>query len=141
MEPPVNGILARKLALMDDYLRRLEGLPLPSFPQFCDDFFLRKAVERVLQVLVEGMVDVAERWIALQGEPPPVTSGDAVARLAEAGVISHGEVCQRMVKFRNFIVHHYASIDESILYDVLVNHLGDLRRFVEEVQRYVGRAG
>ena len=133
-----SGVLTRKLSLMDRYLRKLEELTVPSFEHFRDDFFLRRAVERILQVLAEAMIDTAERWPALTGAPPPATSGEAVARLAEAGVISHGETCQRIVKFRNFVVHHYDSLDEAILYDILTRRLGDLRRFVTEVWAHVG---
>ena len=78
-----SGVLTRKLSLMDRYLRKLEELTVPSFEHFRDDFFLRRAVERILQVLAEAMIDTAERWLALTGAPPPATSGEAVARLAE----------------------------------------------------------
>ncbi len=73
-----NGILVRKLAEMEETLRRLQSY-LPSiYEEFAKDWGRQKIVERALQILVEAMIDIGERLIALSGGLPPETSASAM---------------------------------------------------------------
>ena len=38
-----------------------------------------------------------------------------------------------MIGFRNIAIHEYKNIDESIVQDIIENHLKDLKEFVREM--------
>ncbi len=53
--------------------------------------------------------------------------------LADAGKISPElrETWTRMIGFHNILVHDYLDIDRRIVYEVLQNHLDDLRLLMQ----------
>jgi len=92
--------------------------------------------ERGLQILIEIIVDVANRLIAIKGWGPTASSADSIRLLALKKVVSSEEPYLKMVRFRNFIVHDYDRVDNVIVYSILTKNLGDIRRFRDEVLNY-----
>ena len=80
-----NGILVRKLAEMEETMRRLRGYLPSSYEEFAKDWGRQKIVERALQILIEAMVDIGERFIALADGPPCETSASVMERLQDLG--------------------------------------------------------
>ncbi|NJL59997.1 MAG: DUF86 domain-containing protein [Desulfobacteraceae bacterium] len=93
----------------------------------------RKIVERSLQILVEIMIDIAQRIIAKRGDVAPQVSADAIRRLKEYGIIENDEIYSKMVRFRNFLVHNYDSLDTAILYEIISKRLTDFEKFEHEI--------
>ena len=91
--------------------------------------------ERVLQVMVEIVVDIAERIIALENAGPTATSAEAIDRLVELNVLKSTKPYSDMVKFRNLIVHQYEEIDPAIIYDIIKNKLDNFRQFRNEIDK------
>ena len=110
----INGVIAQKLQTLDEVLLELRSLGQITADQLHADWRTRRAVERDLQVLIEIMIDVCQRLIALAGRAPAVTARDAVERCVQLGALSRYEAYHRMVQFRNFIVHHYERVDTAI---------------------------
>lgn len=135
----INGVILQRMETLDQVLRELRSLGPVQIQQLEEDWCVRRAVERDLQVAVEVVVDVCQRLIALGGQVPASTGADAVRRCVEMGVLSSVEPYRRMVQFRNFIVHRYDQIDISVLADVLRHRLPDFDRFRAEVLAYVAR--
>lgn len=136
MSLKLNGVLQRKLALLDKQVSNLElNLKDIPFENFKDNWVLRSMTERALQVCAEIVIDIAERIIAVKGGGPVATARDAVERLVEIGILSSAEPYSSIVRFRNLIVHQYEEIDPQILYQTATQKLGDLRRFRNEIDR------
>ncbi len=131
-----NGIVQRKLALLDKHLLNLrnefEGVSLEDFRE---SWVLQRMAERVLQVMIEICIDVAERIIALKGAGPAATGSEAIEKLAALGVIQSVKPYVEMVRFRNLIVHQYEEIDPEILYSIVSEKLDDFRRFRDEIDK------
>ncbi len=128
-----NAVIQRKLEVFDITLTKLrEYLPV-TYKKLCEDWGLQKIVERSLQILVEIMIDIAHRIIAIKGGVPPQISADAIHRLKEYGIIQHDETYIKMVKFRNFLVHNYDALDPEILYEIITKRLTDFERFKHEI--------
>jgi hypothetical protein len=96
-----NGVIQRKLALLDQQVMRIEGhLRNVSREQFVQNWAMRTISERAIQVCVEIMIDVAERIIALAGAGPTATAVEAIEDgtvecFAECGVLPvHGPHAQ-----------------------------------------------
>lgn len=128
-----NGIIQRKLELIDSNTRRLRALLPVSTEQLRNDFFLKNGIERTLQISIEAMLDIAHRSISLKGQAPATDSFQALQRLAELGMIRQAEAYRNMVRFRNFMVHRYEYIEPENIAGILSRNLGDFDRFIEEI--------
>ncbi len=136
MNPDFNGVIQRKLALLDTQVSRLEEhLKDVTESQFAGDWVLRSMAERALQVAAEIMIDVAERIIALRGGGPVATAAEAMERLVRLGVLKSPDPYVRIVRFRNLIVHQYEEIDPSLLFELVKTRLDDFRSFRSEIDR------
>ena len=134
MTPAFNGVIQRKLALLDEQVSNLQQLfKGVTKEQFCDDWVLRSAAERALQVAAEIMIDVAERILALHNAGPVATAAEAIERLVPLGVLKSAQPYVGIVRLRNLIVHQYAEINPAMLYDVATGRLDDLRQFRREI--------
>jgi len=131
-----NGVVVSKLQALDETLGELRTLGKITTEQLSGDWRTRRAVERDLQVLIEIVVDVCQRIIALCRETPAPTSGEAVDRCIQLGVLSDHNAYRKMVQFRNFVVHRYERVDVEILADIVNNRLHDFEMFRTEVLRY-----
>jgi uncharacterized protein YutE (UPF0331/DUF86 family) len=133
----VNGVIAQKLQALDETLLEVRSLGQVDAAQLNNDWRTRRAIERDLQVLVEIVIDVCQRLIALVGQTPAAIAGEAVERCIQLGALSNDSSYRQMVQFRNFIVHRYERIDVAILADVVNNRLSDFDRFKTEILAYV----
>ncbi len=99
---------------------------------------LRSGVKYDMVVGAEACIDLAEHVVALSGWPRPGTYAEAFAALSEHGVLD--EVLARdlsdLARFRNLLVHGYASVDEERVLDLLQTRLGDFQRFRRSVARW-----
>jgi len=131
-----NGVIQRKLALLDDQVQRLKkhtaGLTQEAFR---DDWVVRSMSERAVQVCAEIVIDIAERIIALRNAGPVATAADAMDKLHDLGIIQSAEPYRSMVRMRNLIVHQYEMIDPAILYEVITSRLDDFLLFRNEIDR------
>ena len=132
-----NGVIAQKLQSLDRTLAELRSLGEVTLKQLKGNWQTQKAIERNLQILVEIVIDVCQRLIALERQSPAVTGADAIDRCVELGALSNDENYYNMIRFRNFIVHRYEHIDPDVLVAMVNKHLVDFDKFRDEVIAYV----
>ncbi len=129
-----NGVIQRKLALLDDQIQKLKhhtkGL---SFDEFKADWVIRSMSERAIQVCAEIIIDIAERIIAIEHAGPVASAAEAIEKLKVLDIISSAEPYMSMVRFRNLIVHQYEIIDPEILFEMITKHLDDFIGFKDEI--------
>jgi uncharacterized protein YutE (UPF0331/DUF86 family) len=135
----INGVIFQKLQSLDEILTELRSLGIVRIAELEGDWRTRRAIERDLQVMVEIVIDICQRLIALAGQTPAPTSGDAVERCIQLGALSNYDAYRKMVQFRNFVVHRYERVDVAILVDMVNHRLADFERFRAEVQKYAKR--
>lgn len=131
-----NGVIINKLQVLDEMLNQVRTLGTVTVSQLERDWKTRHAIERILQVLTEIVIDICQRIISLNGQSPATSGADAVARCVQIGVLSSDGPYRKMVQFRNFIVHRYERIDSMILADIVNNRLSDFELFRNEVIEY-----
>jgi uncharacterized protein YutE (UPF0331/DUF86 family) len=132
-----NGVIVRKMKEMEETLRNVRRYVPGSFEDLSSDWGRQKIVERALQILVEAMVDIGERIVALTATTPCETSAEVMLRLQDLAVIKDASRYVPMVRFRNFLVHQYEQVDLTILYTLVTKRLDDFERFVSEIRTYV----
>jgi len=74
-----NGVLVKKLAEMDETLRRMRDYVPTTYEQLAADWGRQKILESALQILLEAMIDIGERLIALAGGGPCETRRSSTA--------------------------------------------------------------
>lgn len=132
-----NGVIQRKLALLNTQVLRLEeSLKDVSFDEFNESWLLRSMAERALQVAAEIIIDVAERILAIEKSGPAATAAEAIESLVSLGVLESPQPYVDITRFRNLIVHQYEEIDPVILFDLAKKRLGDFRRFRDEIDAH-----
>ncbi len=132
----VNGVILGKFDAFSETLLELKSLGKLTTAQLNANWERRKAVERNLQILVEIVIDVCQRMIALSGQPPASTGRNAVTRCVKMGILSASAPYEKMVQFRNFIVHRYEHINVDLLVAMVNKGLGDFEKFREEIIAY-----
>ena len=131
-----NGVIQRKFSLLDQHLLQLQQhLAGVEFSTFKDDYALRCMTERALQVMVEIVIDIAERIIAIENAGPVATAAEAIGRLVDLNVLASSQPYVDMVRFRNLIVHQYEEVDPELVFSIAKNKLDAFRQFRNEIDR------
>lgn len=129
-----RDLIAKKLALIETYVRELRTLADPTRIEI--DVREERFVEHTLQLAIQAALDVASHVASDERLGEPRTNQELFELLARAGWID--EPLSRSLRaaagFRNLLVHGYASVDKAIVRDVLENHLGDFLSFVDAVR-------
>lgn len=132
----VNAVIIGKLQHLDEILAKLRSLGPLNRTQLDTDWRTKMAVERAIQVLVEIIIDVSQRVIAEDGQTPAGSGREAIERCVQMGVLSSIEPYQRMIQFRNFVVHLYERVETMFLVDIVNKRLADFESFRDEVLAY-----
>lgn len=95
----------------------------------------RKAVERLLQVLIEACVGMAKQWLKHQKKVVPSDAYQALQKLVDYKMLVPDslEKWQKIIGMRNAIVHDYLNLDARILKSVVVG--GRYKEFPEFIEQ------
>ncbi len=128
-------LLAKRLAFIETSIQELRTHARPD--QIKDDIQNRRFVEHTLQLAIQAALDVASHVVSDLRLGEPATNRALFDLLIEAGWVPRdlGEILGDMAGFRNVLVHGYTEVDLGIVQDVVVNRLGDLEAFVNEIRR------
>lgn len=128
-------IMERKLSQIKKSLDKIANYRELSYDEFISHPVARDVVEYNLFIVINSMIDIANHIVADDklGEVDLLSDGFLI--LAEHGYWSKEQatVFVKMVAFRNMISHQYATINPSVVYDVLQNKLGDIDLFVIKI--------
>lgn len=107
----------------------------PSELSFEEDFFKQDAIAINIQRTSELCIDLANHIVKLKRLGIPKESKESFALLAQAGIIPQKLLKQleRMVGFRNTLVHVYQELEIRIMKDVIEHHLDDLILFTVHI--------
>jgi uncharacterized protein YutE (UPF0331/DUF86 family) len=129
-----RDLVARKLALVETYLRQLRTLVVPA--EILTSLVVERFAEHTLQIAIQAALDVASHVVADERLAEPTTNQALMSALAQAGWLSPtlATRLQRMAGFRNVMVHGYAEVDPNMVKDAVENHLADLEAFVDAIR-------
>jgi len=129
-------LVTRKLAIIDDHLRRLAERRLDAFKK---DTVLQDAIAMGVLVIVQEAMDVAFHIASDEGWELAGTYREAFAVLATHGVIDAPLAASLagMAQLRNRIAHGYASVDVERLWTELPAGMAAGRGFVAAVSGFL----
>lgn len=115
------ALVAKKLAVMQEHLRRLRERRPPEASLLEADLLLQDAVAMSLLVVVQEALDIALHIASDEGWEVAGTSREAFSVLARHGVIDDALASSiaGAAHLRNRIAHGYASIDVERLWTEL----------------------
>jgi uncharacterized protein YutE (UPF0331/DUF86 family) len=121
--------IAKRLLNAEKSLHILSSLQKYGYDDFLSDPLVYGSSERFLQLAIEALMDIGSHIIADLQLGVINWSCDIPALLFEQGYLDERQkaVFIRMIGFRNTLVHEYIEIDRAIVFDVLHNHLDDIK--------------
>ena len=127
-------LLAKKLALVESCVADLRRLARPA--DLPHDVREQRFVERTLQLAIQAALDVASHIVSDRRLGEPRTNRELFALLERDGWVDAplAATLQKMVGFRNVLVHGYDTVDLAIVRDVVEHRLDDLLQFVAVVR-------
>ncbi len=136
-------VISRRLTIIDKHTRRLKdtskGL---NYESFLVNDEVQTIVERRLHICLEALVYLGFRIISILGFEKPERYRDLPIILVRNGVIpdDEREVFERMISFRNVLVHLYAELDIARLYEAL-QRVDDIERIASHIAQFVHDKG
>jgi len=90
-------------------------------------------------VAIESSIDMCNHIISRNGYRVPEDYADTFKVMGEKGAFSNqfSEQLVRMAKFRNRLVHLYWEIDNARVYNILEDHLGDFKVFINSIAKFL----
>jgi uncharacterized protein YutE (UPF0331/DUF86 family) len=134
-------IVRRKLAHLDRYLGELEAHRRIGLEEYLAAAGPRRAVERLIQLIVETAIDINVHVATeLEGQPPTDyrRSFSAAARLG----LLPPDLAERLAPaagLRNALVHDYADIDDARVHAAIPLVLDGFREYAHAVQAWLDR--
>jgi uncharacterized protein YutE (UPF0331/DUF86 family) len=109
-------------------LRKLRELKEYSVEKFTSDYLVSDSALHNFQVAIGALTDIGNYLLRRKSNIIPETRGEVFTALCSIRVIdkSMEQELVRMVRFRNLIVHAYASVNLHVVYQVLQSKLSFL---------------
>lgn len=135
----MNDVALNKIQSIQRCVRRARE-EYAADPNSFDTNFTRQdaAVLNILRAC-EQSIDLANHVIKTRQLGIPTSSGESFDLLATAGIIDPdlSARLQKMVGFRNAVVHHYQRMDLKIVRSAITTGLDDLVEFGNRVVEYL----
>ncbi|PKM99249.1 MAG: hypothetical protein CVU78_07310 [Elusimicrobia bacterium HGW-Elusimicrobia-2] len=125
----MNDIILNKKESIERCIKQIRGYyALKSDKDFKDDFLKQDAIALNLQRACEQAIDLANHIIKIQKLGLPKESRESFQLLTKNKIIPEemGQKLEKMVGFRNVLIHEYQQLDVTLMIDVIENHLDDL---------------
>ena len=116
---------------VEENLGKLERLSRFSYDEFMAEFWYLEAAVHLLQTSIEALVDISRYVIRSLGLPSADAYQQVPVVLADAGYVDQtsAAIYDKMVRFRNLIVHHYYRVKPEEVYQILTENLSDLQNW------------
>lgn len=128
-------LLNKKISIERCVLQIRSYYKMDSNLPFDEDFFKQDAIAMNLNRACSRAIDQANHLISIHKLGFPNQTRESFALLHRAGIISRErmEGMQKMVSFRNVLVHEYQRLNLEIMVSVIENHLDDLIAFANDL--------
>ncbi len=133
------ALVARKLAVLQEHVRRLRERRPEDVEVFRRDTLLQDGVAMSVLVVVQEATDIALHIASDEGWGIASTYREGFEVLARHGVISASLASSLAgaAQLRNRIAHGYASIDAERLWNELPQGIAAFEEFARDVARFI----
>ena len=127
-----------KIDEMDQYLREIDEIIPSSSTEYIHDLVKRRALERLLQITIEAVMDVSAILVKEMKLGLPYHEEDFLDKMS--GTVLSPDLVMKLRKmkgFRNVLVHGYSQIDNQRVYEIFTQDLGDITLFKQAVIEFL----
>lgn len=127
------------LSLIGSFLEKFGRLAKLSKGDFLGDERNPAAAESFLRRSIEAMFDISRHILSKSYEFKSLEYKDVALALGAKKIVSaeYADTLVKMAGYRNRMVHYYKEIKPDELYDILQNDLGDIERFLVEIEKFL----
>ncbi len=140
MQNKVNTERIKKfVGEIKESLNTLRGyLPLGR-ERILQDSTVLGSIKYNLIIVIQGCIDICNHIVAKKGGRAPQDYSDCFRLMADLGILesSFSDRLAQMAKFRNLLIHLYWEVDNERVYQILVNNLDDIDRFLGHVATFM----
>ena len=128
-------IIRSRCQEIEDSLKRLEQIKGKSKEEFLKDSDMQDIACYRLLIAIEASLNLCYHVAAKKLKKVPGEYAECFTFLVDAKIIDPelGARLQRMARFRNLLVHMYWKVNFDTLYEIIQNHLDDLRHFSQKI--------
>jgi len=127
--------LRQKIQIIREEKRKIEKLKELNYEEFKKNDFYEDAATRILQVMIEAVLDICAHIIAREGWGTPKTFVETIQIATNNGLISREkeEDFKNIATFRNRVVHLYDQPNPEEIYRILKDKTADFDYFISQV--------
>lgn len=138
-----RNVVLRKISELETYQKQVEEFSDITIQSYKSDWKLQRIIERTLQMMIETCADIAHHIISDKDMRPPTSYADTFKILLENNIIEPElyAIMDKMIKFRNIVVHRYEDVDAEIVVTIIKKHIGDFNAFKDVILKYLKESG
>ena len=127
-----TNVIRRKLINLSEYIEELEPFLEYSYEQYISNYFIKRTGERLIQLIIENMVDINSIIISEMNHLPSKDYYSSFEIIGELGVIPINFAMELApcTGMRNRLVHEYDKIQDKIVFD-------SIKKVIEMVNKYI----
>ena len=120
---------------VDSYLNELEEIKPSEYEEYSNLIEKKRACERLLQIAIEGVIDVCNLLVSGLSLGLPSDEEDVFKKLESKKVISKNvkNILSGMKGMRNILVHKYGTVNDELVFEAVSEKLGDFDKFKNEI--------
>lgn len=137
----VKEKIQNKLEKIYIYYEELKGYSDISREEYKQNLMQKRAIERVMQLIVEVATDINNMLLKMQGKPGASDYFNSFIDVAEEGVmpLEFALEIAPSTGLRNIIVHEYEQINDDIVYASIEFFLKYYKQYIKLVADYINR--
>jgi len=133
-----TNVIRRKLINLSEYIKELEPFLEYSYEQYISNYFIKRTGERLIQLIVENMVDVNSIIISEMNHAPSKDYYSSFEIIGELGVIplNFATKLAPCTGMRNRLVHEYDKIQDKIVFDSIQKVIEMVNKYIEYINKH-----
>jgi len=134
-------LILDRISDINSSLKRLEEIRLSGLSNFLVSNDLEDIASFQLIKLIEGCLTICQHISAKVFKIAPDSYSNCFELLAKNNLIPSelSTNLQKMARFRNMLIHVYWNIDYKQVFEIIQNHLVDVRKFVAILDDLINR--
>lgn len=140
---PDPEIVRDRIHRIRRYIKDLDEFSRISQEDFLQNTERQYAVLHVLQLAIEASVEIGMHICSADGLGVPSSYAEAFVYLQREKILDSalGDDLRAMARFRNLVVHAYADVDMTRVYEILTTRVKDFSRYLVAIEEYLGEPG
>lgn len=131
--------IQERLAMLVHYAEELQDIGDVSWSEYENSVITRRAVERLIMLLVECAFDINQALFYDTHKRVPQTYSQAFEDLPQLSIVS-GETAEKLAtisRLRNRLVHDYGDISDLTIYNDIQPILKAYTEYIKAVHQYL----